>query len=67
MVTGNGSLSINDVIESVRKEERERAADIVRGWEIYSPYIVGKMKIDDRKRAIIAAIKGEEEDYYSGA
>jgi len=79
MVTGNGTLgssslsetsstlNLDYVIETVRREERERAADIVRGWEIYSPYIVGKMKIDDRKRAIIAAIRGEEEDYYSGA
>ena len=63
------SISIDDVIEAVRIEERERAVDIIRGWEIYSPYIVGKMRIDDRKRAIISAIRGDydEEDYYSGA
>lgn len=62
-------VSIEEVIEAVRREERERAVDIIRGWEIYSPYIVGKMRIDDRKRAIIAAIRGDydSEDYYSGA
>lgn len=65
----NIQVSIEDVIEAVRREERERAADIIRGWEIYSPYIVGKLRIDDRKRAIIAAIRGDydEEDHYAGA
>lgn len=64
----NVTVSLEDVIDSVRREERERAVDIIRGWEIYSPYIVGKMRIDDRKQAIIAAIRGEyNEDHYSGA
>lgn len=61
-------VHVEDVIELVRREERERAVDIVRGWEIYSPYIVGKMRIDDRKQKIIEAIRGEYvEDDYSGA
>ena len=46
MVTGNGTLGssslsetsstleLDYVIETVRREERERAADIIRGWEI---------------------------------
>jgi hypothetical protein len=56
------------LIEEVRREERARAISIIRNWEIYSPYIVGKMKIETRKEAIIAAIWGEyEQDYYSGA
>jgi PIN domain nuclease of toxin-antitoxin system len=56
------------LIEEVRREERARAVSIIRNWEIYSPYIVGKMRIETRKEAIIAAIWGEyEQDYYSGA
>lgn len=61
-------IHLEDVIEMIRREERERAVDIIRGWEIYSPYIVGKLRIDDRKQRIIAAIRGEYvEDDYSGA
>jgi hypothetical protein len=73
MVKGNNPLvdvkvHLEDVIEMVRREERERAVDIVRGWEIYSPYIVGKLRIDDRKQKIIEAIRGDYvEDDYSGA
>ena len=56
------------LIESIRREERARAVSIINGWEIYSPYIVGKMRIETRKEAITAAIWGEyEQDYYSGA
>ena len=56
------------LIEEVRREERARAISIIMNWEIYSPYIVGNMKIETRKEAIIAAIWGEyEQDYYSGA
>jgi hypothetical protein len=56
------------LIEEVRREERARAVSILRNWEIYSPYIVGKLRIETRKEAIIAAIWGEyEQDYYSGA
>jgi hypothetical protein len=74
---GVGSLTISvdieklmdKIVAATRIEERERAVDIIRRWEIYSPYIVGKLRIDDRKQAIIAAIRGDynEEDYYSGA
>jgi hypothetical protein len=56
------------LVEEVRREERARAVSIIKNWEIYSPYIVGKMRIETRKEAIIAAIWGEyEQDYYSGA
>lgn len=56
------------LIEEVRREERARAVSILRNWEVYSPYIVGKLRIETRKEAIIAAIWGEyEQDYYSGA
>lgn len=56
------------LIEEVKREERARAVSIIRDWEIYSPYIVGKMRIETRKEAIIAAIWGEyEQDYYAGA
>lgn len=56
------------LVEEVRREERARAVSIIRNWEIYSPYIVGKLKIETRREAIVAAIWGEyEQDYYSGA
>jgi hypothetical protein len=56
------------LIEEVRREERARAVSILKNWEVYSPYIVGKLRIETRKEAIIAAIWGEyEQDYYSGA
>lgn len=56
------------LVEEVRREERARAVSIIRNWEIYSPYIVGKMRIETRKEAIIASIWGEyEQDYYAGA
>lgn len=56
------------LVNEVRREERARAVSIIRDWEIYSPYIVGKLRIETRKEAIISAIWGEyEQDYYSGA
>lgn len=57
-----------ELINEIKREERGRAVSIIRDWEIYSPYIVGKMRIETRKEAIISAIWGEyEQDYYSGA
>jgi hypothetical protein len=56
------------LIEEVKREERARAVSIIKNWDIYSPYIVGKLKIENRKEAIVAAIWGDyEQDYYSGA
>ena len=64
----NTQNELDAIIEEVRREERARAVSILKGWEIYSPYIVGKMNIKLHKEEISAAIWGEyEQDYYSGA
>lgn len=58
---------ISDIIESVRREERERAARIVEDWFVYTPYIVARYNIEERKKQIAKAIRGEYEEHYSGA
>lgn len=52
---------IESLIEAVRRSERERCAKIVENWPIYTPYIVKKQQIKDRREAIAAAIRGEDD------
>jgi hypothetical protein len=52
---------IEHLIEATRRAERERCAKIVENWPIYSPYIVKKQQIKDRREAIAAAIRGEDD------
>jgi biotin-(acetyl-CoA carboxylase) ligase len=40
----------------IRLEERERAASIVREYDAYTPYIVEKHKVAQRKKDIIDEI-----------
>ena len=53
-------ISLMDLIERVRAEERDRAARIVERYEAYSPYIVGKERIKERKREIAKLIRDGE-------
>ena len=34
----------------------KEAIDIVRGFDVYDPYIVGKMKIEERKGQLVARL-----------
>lgn len=40
----------------IRREERQRAARIVWEFEVYSPYIVQKHNISERKRKLVELI-----------
>jgi hypothetical protein len=53
-------LNLMDLIERVRAEERDRAARIVERYDAYSPYIVGKERINERKREIAKLIRDGE-------
>lgn len=48
--------------DAIRKDERKRAGEIVRNWAIKSNYIVGKMRIEDRKEKIATAIEGDNDE-----
>lgn len=45
-----------EIQEKIRKEERQRAARIVWEFEVYSPYIVQKNNIAERKRKLVELI-----------
>lgn len=48
---------ISQLIEAVRKDEREKAAQIVEQWPIDTHYIVQKQRLKERRQAIAAAIR----------
>lgn len=54
------TINLEDVINAVRREERERAASIVESWHVHTPYVVARMRLDDRKAAIAKAIRGDD-------
>lgn len=45
-------------VEAVRREERERAAKIVEEWPVESSYVVGKIRLQNRRADIARAIRG---------
>lgn len=51
---------ISQLIEAVRKDEREKAAQIVEQWPVDTHYIVQKQRLKERRQAIAAAIRGEK-------
>ena len=53
-------INLMDLIERVRAEERDRAARIVERYEAYSPYIVGKERIKERKQELAKLIRDGE-------
>jgi hypothetical protein len=51
---------ISQLIEAVRKDEREKAAQIVEQWPVDALHIVQKERLKERRAAIAAAIRGME-------
>lgn len=49
---------IAGLIEAVRKDEREKAAQIVEQWPVEAHHIVQKERLKERRSAIAAAIRG---------
>lgn len=50
---------IKEIVRELRRDERKRACQIVRNYEVYSPYIVVKNSIDQRKTEITQLIMGD--------
>jgi hypothetical protein len=50
---------IAQLIEAVRKDERERCAQIVEQWPVDTHYIVQKQRLKERRAAMAAAIRGD--------
>ena len=50
---------IKELVRELRQDERKRACQIVRNYEVYSPYIVVKNSIDQRKTEITQLIMGD--------
>jgi len=51
---------ISQLIEAVRKDEREKAAQIVEQWPVEAHHIVQKERLKERRSAIAAAIRGAQ-------
>jgi len=49
---------IAQLIEAVRKDEREKAAQIVEQWPVDAHHIVQKQRLKERRAAIASAIRG---------
>lgn len=49
------------LVERIRKDERELCAMIVENWPVESRYVVGKIQLEERRKAIAAAIRGRKE------
>lgn len=52
---------IAQLIEAVRKDEREKAAQIVEQWPVDAHHIVQKERLKERRAAIAAAIRESRE------
>ena len=48
---------ISQLIEAVRKDEREKSAQIVEQWPVDAHHIVQKERLKERRAAIAAAIR----------
>ena len=48
---------LDSLVEQIRDVERERAAKIVEEWPIDTNYIVGKIRLEERRKAIAKAIR----------
>lgn len=44
-------------VEAVKRRERERAAKIVEDWPVESSYVVGKIRLQNRRADIARAIR----------
>lgn len=53
------------LVERIRQDERERCAKVVEEWPNDSRYVVGKIQLEARRRALAEAIrcrKGGDDD-----
>jgi len=50
---------IAQLIEAVRKDEREKAAQIVEQWSVDVHHIVQKERLKERRAAIAKTIRGK--------
>ena len=50
---------IAQLIEAVRKDEREKAAQIVEQWPVDAHHIVQKERLKERRAAIAKTIRGK--------
>ena len=48
---------LNSLVDQIRADERERAARIVEEWPVDTNYIVGKIRLEERRRQIAEAIR----------
>jgi hypothetical protein len=53
---------ISQLIEAIRKDEREKAAQIVEQWPVDAHHIVQKERLKERRAAIAAAIRDGKHD-----
>ena len=51
---------LNSLVDQIRADERERAARIVEEWPVDTNYIVGKIRIEERRQAIAKAIREQK-------
>ncbi|NDB69234.1 MAG: hypothetical protein EB015_14735 [Methylocystaceae bacterium] len=49
-------VAVQIISPVIRKEERSRAAKIVKNWEVRTNHIVSKMRVEQRKDDISEAI-----------
>ena len=52
-------VEISQLIEAVRKDEREKAAQIVEQWPVDAHHIVQKERLKERRAAIAKTIRGK--------
>jgi len=51
---------LQSLIEQIRHEERERAAQIVEDWPVTTNYIVQKIYVEQRRKDIAKAIREQK-------
>jgi len=51
---------LQSLVEQIRHEERERAAQIVEDWPVTTNYIVQKIYVEQRRKDIAKAIREQK-------
>ena len=53
-------ITMHTIAQMIRKDEREKAARLVENWPVDCNYIVGKMRIEERRKQIAKAIRDQK-------
>ena len=53
-------IAMFTLAKQIRADERERAAKIVEEWPVDTNYIVGKIRLSERRKAIAKAIREQK-------